>query len=79
MSNIKIFTSEKCPPCQVAKEQLEEEGIDFREIDIDEPRGKEKANEKNINYVPTAIVNGEKIQGMWNKEEYLKKIREAKR
>ena len=62
---IKIYTTNWCPSCVAAKRLLTEEGIKFKEINIEEEEiSREKLQEVSGNYtVPQIIINDKCIGG----------------
>lgn len=66
MSDVKIYSSEDCAPCQSAKKDLKDEGIDFKEVDIRSDKGHEEAQEKGVRNIPTVEVNGDRVTGYNN-------------
>ena len=62
---IKIYTTNWCPSCVAAKRLLAEEGIKFKEINIEEEEiSREKLQEISGNYtVPQIIINDKCIGG----------------
>jgi len=62
---IKIYTTNWCPSCVAAKRLLIEEGIKFKEINIEEEEiSREKLQEVSGNYtVPQIIINDKCIGG----------------
>lgn len=62
---IKIYTFKTCPYCIKAKKLLEDEGIDYSEIDITDKRDKlkELALETNCSTVPQIFVDNRFIGG----------------
>lgn len=61
MSEIVIYTVTNCPYCKQAKEDYQEQGIDFEEINLDQNKGaKKEIKEKyGANKVPVIIKEGE--------------------
>lgn len=63
--NIKIYGTEQCPYCKMAKEFLEEKGVNFRYFDVgkDEVALKEMIDKSKQMGVPVIIIGDEVIIG----------------
>ncbi|MDW5472671.1 glutaredoxin family protein [Staphylococcus equorum] len=65
MKNIKVYTTNTCPYCTMVKKFLEDKGLSFEEINVQEDR---KAAEKLVETtgemgVPQTEINGEWVLG----------------
>lgn len=65
MTNIKVYTTNTCPYCTMVKKFLEDKGLSFKEINVQEDR---KAAEKLVETtgemgVPQTEINGEWVLG----------------
>lgn len=65
MTNIKVYTTNTCPYCTMVKKFLEDKGLSFEEINVQEDR---KAAEKLVETtgemgVPQTEINGEWVLG----------------
>ena len=68
MNNIKIYTTDWCPACVVAKKVLDEKGYSYTEINI-EQEGITRKQLKEITVrweVPAIIIDGVNIGGLDN-------------
>ena len=65
-----LFTTKTCPNCPQAKRLLEEAGINYRVMDVEE--NLDLARELRIRQAPTLVVNGDEPQkyigvaAIWN-------------
>ena len=61
---VRVYTMKECPYCTEMKDMLKNEGIEFKDIDIDEPKNKLEFNKlveiSGADSVPVVIV-GKKI------------------
>ncbi|WP_436966265.1 glutaredoxin family protein [Staphylococcus shinii] len=65
MTNIKVYTTNTCPYCTMVKKFLEDKGLSFKEINVQEDR---KTAEKLVETtgemgVPQTEINGEWVLG----------------
>ena len=68
MNNIKIYTTDWCPACVVAKKVLDEKGYSYTEINI-EQEGISRKQLKEITgrwTVPAIIIDGVNVGGLDN-------------
>jgi glutaredoxin-like YruB-family protein len=65
MAKVKIYSTPICPYCQMAKEYLKNNKIDYEEYNVaeDEARLKEMVNKSHQMGVPVIDVDGEIIVG----------------
>ena len=63
---VKVYSADYCPHCDSVKIFLQQNGIDFEEINLDED------SVDDINYVPITEIGNERVIG-WN-EERLKEL-----
>lgn len=61
---MKVFTSERCPPCKILKKILREKKVEFEEVNIDTPEGLEEARRYDIRALPTIIKDGKTYVGL---------------
>lgn len=58
--NIVLYKSSTCPQCKVAKAKLDNKGLQYKEVYIDNMSPAELAA-ANVKSIPTLFVDGEKI------------------
>jgi glutaredoxin-like YruB-family protein len=65
MAKVKIYSTPTCPYCQMAKEYLKNNKIDYEEYNVaeDEARLKEMVNKSHQMGVPVIDVDGEIVVG----------------
>ena len=64
MKNVTIYTSSTCGYCALAKEYLDEKGVDYVEKNIQkDPNARKELMQKGYMGVPVIIVGGEEIVG----------------
>ncbi|SCG82452.1 glutaredoxin [Proteiniborus sp. DW1] len=64
MSNVIIYSSNSCGYCVLAKEYLQEKGVNYEEKNIStDPSARKELMQKGYMGVPVIIVNGEEIVG----------------
>ncbi len=68
MPEVKVYSTAYCPHCDSVKSFLQQNGIDFEEIDIED----NPAAAEGINYVPVTEIGNERVIG-WN-EQILKEL-----
>ena len=69
---IKIYTTNWCPSCVAAKRLLIEEGIKFKEINIEEEEiSREKLQEVSGNYTVPQIIINDKCIGAYDQLLHL--------
>ena len=75
MSKVKLYTTNSCPYCDMAKEYLTKHKISYSEINVesDEDAAKEMVEKSGQMGVPVLEVNGEIIVG-FNKEAIEKAL-----
>jgi len=72
-SNVIVYSTSWCGPCKNAKRLLNDRGISFQEIDIEE-RGMSRDDLYDITggrTVPQIVVDGEKIGGYTELEKLI--------
>lgn len=64
MANVVVYTSNTCPYCTLAKNYLNEKGIEFTEknVQTDKEARKELMNMGHMG-VPVVVVDGEQVVG----------------
>jgi len=72
---IKIYTTQTCPYCVMAKNYFKEKGVDYEEADVsaDEKAREEMMNKSHQMGVPVIDVNGSIIVG-FNRSEIEKAL-----
>lgn len=72
---VKIYSTPTCPYCQLAKQFLKENGIEFEEIDVsaDQAAAEEMVNKSGQLGVPVLEINGTIIIG-FNKAKILEAL-----
>ncbi len=61
---IEIYTTSYCPFCDAAKQLLKSRGLDFTEINVDDPKKKEALkNKTGWRTVPQIFIEGKLIGG----------------
>lgn len=78
---VEFFYSPLCPTCpqakEITREVVEEEGIEYEEINILSPDGETKAAKYAIKGVPAIVIDrGEPIFGIPLKEDLTNRIQE---
>lgn len=64
MRNVTIYTSSTCGYCTLAKEYLNEKGVNYVEKNIQkDPNARKELMQKGYMGVPVIIVDGEEIVG----------------
>lgn len=64
MKNITVYTSSTCPYCTLAKDYLNEKGVEFDERNISTSReAREELMAKGHTGVPVIIIDNEEIVG----------------
>ncbi|MDO5301175.1 MAG: glutaredoxin family protein [Tissierellia bacterium] len=64
MENIKIYTSNTCPFCTMAKDYFRDKGVDFDERNIqNDPSAREELIAKGYSGVPVIVIGNEEIVG----------------
>ena len=76
MSEVKIYTTNTCPYCDLAKEYMKENKIKYKEVNIesDEKAAKRMVEKSGQMAVPVLEI-GEKIIVGFNKEEIKKALK----
>lgn len=64
MADVKVYTSNTCPYCTLAKSYLDEKGVEYteRNVQTDKEARKELMSMGHMG-VPVIIINGEEIVG----------------
>ena len=72
---IKIYSTQTCPYCEMAKEYLNEQGIEYKNFDVanDEEARKEMVEKSGQMGVPVIDIDGKIIVG-FNKPEIEKAL-----
>ncbi len=64
-SRIILFTTKTCPNCKIAAKLLEDAGVEFDKLYVEE--NKEMATELGLKQVPAlVVVNGDRVQKYMN-------------
>lgn len=72
MRNIKVYSTESCPHCIMAKDFLKEKNIDFIDIDVSADRGAaEEMIEKSGQMGVPVILIGEEVIVGFDKEKLI--------
>ena len=66
MCKVTIFSAPWCSPCRLLKRELDENYIEYNEVDCSTTEGRSKAMLEEVSSVPTVIVNGTKLTGSAN-------------
>lgn len=66
---IKVYTTQTCPYCHALMEWLDQQGVEYEEIDA--------SNLADINVVPVTEINGQQIVG-FDRPAIKKALAEAK-
>ena len=63
--NVKIYTTQTCPYCDMAKEYLKSKGVEYEEVDVssDHAAAKEMIEKSGQRGVPQIEINGQMILG----------------
>ena len=79
MTNVTVYSKDYCPYCKFAKALLQDQGIDYREIDVsrDTARLEEMVARSNRRTVPQIFFGEEHIGGFEDLVAYFKLQREA--
>ncbi|MBN2014152.1 MAG: glutathione S-transferase N-terminal domain-containing protein [Candidatus Altiarchaeota archaeon] len=80
MAKIRVYSTKMCPYCRMAKEYLEEKGVEFEEIDvsIDREAAQEMIKKSGQMGVPQIEINKRIIVG-FDKEEIEKELKAMKK
>ncbi|MGJ8693449.1 MAG: glutaredoxin family protein [Thalassotalea sp.] len=70
MKKIVLYTSNKCPHCQTAKQFLDEEKIPYRLCNVQSPAGQKEFNRLGFRSVPVIKVGEQFLQGFSPKSFY---------
>ena len=57
-----LLTSENCGVCPEMKKMLKDEGIKFKEVSVDNPKGDELANKHGATLIPSMIIDGKLVE-----------------
>ena len=63
MKKPQLFTSKRCVYCHMLESRLEESGIAFEKISLDDPKGFEIAMKEGVKSLPTVKVNDKVFVG----------------
>ncbi|MEG0641424.1 MAG: glutaredoxin family protein [Clostridium sp.] len=64
MKNVQIYSSKNCEYCNLAKEFMKENGVDYKEFDVSSDKeAKKELIKKGYMSVPVIIVDGEEFVG----------------
>lgn len=65
MKKIKVYSTQSCPYCTMAKDFLKEKGVEFEDIDVseDQAAAKEMVEKSGQMGVPVIDIDGELIVG----------------
>ncbi|RLE39019.1 NrdH-redoxin [Candidatus Woesearchaeota archaeon] len=76
MSKVKIYTTPTCPYCEMAKDFLKQQNIEFEEIDVasNQEAAQEMINKSGHMGVPQIEINGKIILG-FDKEAIKKELK----
>ncbi len=79
MTNVTVYSKDYCPYCKFAKALLQDQGIDYREIDVsrDTARLEEMVARSNRRSVPQIFFGEEHIGGFEDLVDYFKRQRET--
>lgn len=80
---VTVYTTATCPYCKLVKEYLDEQGIEYKNVDVgeDPAAANEMVKKSGQMGVPVVDIDGEIIVG-WNKDELenaLKKVKKGKK
>ncbi len=76
MKNVKVYSTSTCPYCTVAKNLLEEQNIEFENVDVgnDQEAAKEMIEKSGQMGVPVIDIDGEILVG-FDKVAMMKALR----
>ncbi len=79
MTNVTVYSKDYCPYCKFAKALLQDQGIDYQEIDVsrDTARLEEMVARSNRRTVPQVFFGEEHIGGFEDLVDYFKRQRET--
>ncbi|NMP16382.1 glutaredoxin family protein [Thalassotalea sp. Y01] len=63
MKRVTLYTMNKCPHCQTAKQYLDNLGINYRLCNVSTPNGKKEFNQLGFRGVPVVKVGDQFING----------------
>ncbi|MEY8252592.1 MAG: glutaredoxin family protein [Colwellia sp.] len=63
MKRVVLYTTEKCPHCQVAKRYLEQQGIAFRLCNIKTAKGQKEFAATRLRGVPVLKIGDQLLNG----------------
>ena len=74
--NITIYTKSNCPNCTTAKQLLKSKGLEYFEIDCDNPYEFDGLREKypEAKQLPQIIINGQRVGGLAGLQAALKQV-----
>ena len=74
--NITIYTKSNCPNCVSAKALLKSKGLEYGEIDCDNPYEFDGLREKypEAKQLPQIIINGQRVGGLAGLQAALKQL-----
>ncbi|MCR4278383.1 MAG: glutaredoxin family protein [bacterium] len=78
--SVTVYSTATCPYCKLVKEYLNEEGVEFKNVDVgeDPEAANEMVKKSGQMGVPVVEVNGEIIVG-WNKAELEEALKKKKK
>ena len=62
-NKIYVYSASWCSPCRYIKKELEQNYIEFEEIDCTTEEGRQKAVDNNIQAVPTVVIGEHRLMG----------------
>lgn len=78
MSNVVVYSAPWCSGCKVVKKALEQDEVQFTEIDITTKDGGQQASALNIKSIPVTLVGDlPQLKFVGSKPETIKAILEA--
>lgn len=74
--NITIYIKSNCPNCTTAKQLLTSKGLEYSEIDCDNPYEMDGLREKypEVRQLPSILINGQRVGGLAGLQAALKQV-----
>ena len=74
--NIVVYTKANCPNCEYAKNLLKSKGLEYSEIDCDNPYELDGLREKfpEVRQMPQIFIDGQRVGGLAGLQVALKEL-----
>ena len=74
--NVMVYTKSNCPNCTTAKQLLKSKGLEYSEIDCDNPYEFDGLREKypEAKQLPQIIINNQRVGGLAGLQAALKQL-----